>query len=239
MKARLVILIEDGSEGRGFDISGDEAFIGRSEGDIVLAEDRFVSPRHARLSLREGKFFVKDLGSTNGVYVQLGAEQALEAGDLILLGLQVLQFHPVSEAESQVAGAVQHGTSLFGSKAHKRFARLEQRLTSGLVGDVYHLFRDETVIGREAGDLVFTADPFLSRRHATITRDPRGRFALKDLGSSNGTFLSIRNETEIKPGCRLRIGQHLFRLDSAPGMSSTATNLAHPTTGQARGGATS
>ncbi len=56
-------------------------------------------------------------------------------------------------------------------------------------------FRDETVIGRENGDIVFTDDPFLSRRHAAIRIDHAGhRFTLHDLGSSNGTALRIRGE---------------------------------------------
>jgi hypothetical protein len=74
----------------------------------------------------------------------------------------------------------------------------------------------ETVLGRESGDVVFTEDPFLSRRHAAIRalgRDGNlvpapaasakpeiAKFALVDLGSSNGTFLRIRNEIELLQG---------------------------------------
>jgi pSer/pThr/pTyr-binding forkhead associated (FHA) protein len=83
---------------------------------------------------------------------------------------------------------------------------------------VYYLSRDETVIGRESGDLVFTNDPFMSRRHASIDRDvPSGTFTLRDLGSSNGTFLAIRSERELVSGDHLRVGQHLFRLDVSRG----------------------
>jgi pSer/pThr/pTyr-binding forkhead associated (FHA) protein len=64
------------------------------------------------------------------------------------------------------------------------------------------------------GDIVFTNDPFMSRRHAAIARDPAsGTFTLRDLGSSNGTYLAIRGEREIAQGDHVRIGQHLFRLD--------------------------
>jgi hypothetical protein len=78
-----------------------------------------------------------------------------------------------------------------------------------------------TVIGREVGDLVFTTDPFMSRRHAAIVRDPgTNTFSLKDLGSSNGTYLGIRGERELSPGDHVRIGQHLFRLDFGAGSRS-------------------
>jgi pSer/pThr/pTyr-binding forkhead associated (FHA) protein len=84
----------------------------------------------------------------------------------------------------------------------------------GVTRDVYYLTRDETVIGRESGDIVFTSDPFMSRRHAAVARDAAsGSFTLRDLGSSNGTYLAIRGEHEITNGDHLRIGQHLFRLE--------------------------
>ncbi len=214
---RLVVLVEDGSEGKAYDLSSDQVDVGRSEGDILLSEDEYVSPRHARLLRIDGRWHVRDLGSANGVYARTRGRQPLESGDLILLGLQVLQFHPVSEAERNQGaalrqGALQHGTRLFGSKPVRRLARLEQRTIEGVAADVYHLFRDETVIGREVGDIVFTSDPFLSRKHATIRRMDDD-FSIEDLGSSNGTYVAIRRDTALEDGDRIRIGQHLFRLD--------------------------
>jgi hypothetical protein len=36
---------------------------------------------------------------------------------------------------------------------------------------------------------------------------------LVDLGSSNGTFLGLRGETEVRSGDLVRMGQQLFRID--------------------------
>jgi hypothetical protein len=133
---------------------------------------------------------------------------------LLLLGLEVLQFQTVSDGERGLGHAIQHGTFLFGSPATPRRARLCQRTVEGVIRDVYHLFRDETIIGREVGDIVFTADPFLSRKHASIRRNPvSSEFALVDLDSSNGTYVAIRGEVPITDGDFMRIGQHLFRVD--------------------------
>ncbi len=73
------------------------------------------------------------------------------------------------------------------------------------------------MLGRESGDVVFTEDPFLSRRHAAIRvlgREPASRaplapgakpapdsvsFALVDLGSSNGSFLRIPKRARACP----------------------------------------
>lgn len=50
---------------------------------------------------------------------------------------------------------------------------------------------DELVIGRlAAGDGRLEEDPELSRHHARISRERDGRYAIEDLGSSNGTFVN-------------------------------------------------
>jgi pSer/pThr/pTyr-binding forkhead associated (FHA) protein len=213
---KLVVIAEDGTEGKVFPLEGTQVDIGRSQGDILLAEDYYVSPRHARLVFHGEKWFIRDLQSTNGVYRRLREPHILKDGDLLLLGLEVLQFETVSDAERGLGHASQHGTLLFGSPSLARRARLCQRTVEGIIRDVHHLFQDETVIGREVGDIVFTADPFLSRRHAAIRRSTAaGTFTLTDLDSSNGTFVAIRGDVPLNNGDYLRVGQHLFRVDLA------------------------
>ena len=216
LDARLVVIGQDGKPGRDYPIVDDQTDIGREEGSIVLPNDPYVGARHARLTRRNGRFFVRDLESVNGVYVRLRAPatERLQHGDLVLIGLEVLRFEVVSDAEKGLSPAVERGTQIFGSPSAARHMRLCQRTVEGVTRDVYYPTRDEAVVGREQGDIVFTNDPFMSRRHAAITRDPNnGTFSLRDLGSSNGTYLAIRSERELTPGDHVRIGQHLFRLD--------------------------
>jgi pSer/pThr/pTyr-binding forkhead associated (FHA) protein len=211
-----VLIVEDGSEGRSFPLDAPQIDIGRSEGAIRLEDDPYVSPRHARLAERGGTWFLIDLASTNKVFKRIRRSELLRDGDLLLLGLEVLQFQAVSNAERGLGHATEHGTLLFGSPASPRYARLCQRTIEGITRDVYHLVRDETIIGREQGDLVFTGDPFLSRRHAAIAHDAEsGRFTVADLDSSNGTYLAIREDSPLSSGDFVRIGQHLFRVDLA------------------------
>lgn len=214
--SRLVVIAEDGTEGKVFPLEGIQVDVGRTDGDILLPDDQYVSPRHARLFFQAGKWFIRDLQSTNGVYRRIWEPHTLKDRDLLLLGLEVLQFEIVSDAEKGLGHASQHGTLLFGSPSLARRARLCQRTVEGIARDVHHLFRDETVIGREVGDIVFTADPFLSRRHAVVRRAPMtGTFTLTDLDSSNGTFVAIRGDVPLNNGDNLRVGQHLFRVDLA------------------------
>jgi pSer/pThr/pTyr-binding forkhead associated (FHA) protein len=217
-RPKLVVIGQDGKPGREYEIEAEQTDIGREEGSILLVNDSYVSPRHARLQFRDGRFFIRDLESLNGVYVRLRAPERLQHADLVLVGLEVLRFEIVSDAERGLGPAAERGTQVFGSPAAPRFARLCQRTVEGVTRDVYYPTREETVIGREVGDVVFTTDPFMSRRHAAIVRDPStNTFSLKDLGSSNGTYLAIRGERELSPGDHVRIGQHLFRLDFGTG----------------------
>jgi hypothetical protein len=133
---------------------------------------------------------------------------------MILIGQQVLRFEVLGDGELPLGPATQHGVMVFGTPEVQRFARLVQYTTEGLGRDVHYLFRDETVLGRENGDIVFTDDPFLSRRHAAVTVDrARMRFALRDLASSNGTALRFRGERALASGDQFRLGRHLFRFD--------------------------
>lgn len=213
-EGKLIVIVEDGTEGKSFPLTGQQVDIGRTEGDILLEDDLYVSPRHARLIPQNGTWVLRDLGSINRIYLRIRKAHPLRDGDLLLLGLEVLQFQTVSDGERGLGHAIQHGTLLFGSPAIHRRARLCQRTVEGVTRDVYHLYRDETVIGRETGDIVFTADPFLSRRHAAIRRNPAsGSFTLTDLDSSNGTYVAIREDVPLADRDFVRIGQHLFRVD--------------------------
>jgi pSer/pThr/pTyr-binding forkhead associated (FHA) protein len=239
-----VLIARDGGEGPSFPL-GETTDIGRTEGNIVIAEDRYISPRHARISQRQGVFTLRDLESTNGMYVripfprgpdgvvppppppplagsenQASAEQVLTDQDLFLVGQQVLRFEVVKNAEEGFGVASENGTLLFGTPAAPRYARLSQRTVEGVVRDVFHVRKAETVIGREQGDIVFNDDPFLSRRHCVLRVHGGGAgqaprtFAVADLGSSNGTFLQVREEVRLRHGDHFRIGQQLFRFDT-------------------------
>lgn len=213
--ARLVTLLKDGSEGRSIPLAEGDADIGASQGDVTFPDDPYMSPRHARIGCRAGTYTVRDLDSVNGVYVRLRESVELTDGDQILIGQQVLRFEVLGDGELSLGPAWQGGVLVFGTPEAPRYARLVQYTTEGVGRDVHYLFRDETVIGRENGDIVFTDDPFLSRRHAALRVDHAARrYTLSDLDSSNGTALRIRGEHVLRDGDQFRIGRHLFRFEA-------------------------
>jgi pSer/pThr/pTyr-binding forkhead associated (FHA) protein len=210
--AHLAVISQDGTTGQTHWIERGSVDIGREEGEIRLAADRYVSPRHARIAARGTAFFLRDLGSLNGVYLRVRDLEPLVNGDLVLLGSEVLRFSVVSHADQGLGAASERGTDVYGSPARPRYAALSERTVEGVYRNVFYISTNETIIGREFGDLVFTTDSFMSRRHAAIERDSAaGSFTLRDLGSSNGTYLAIRGEVELREGDHLRVGQHLFR----------------------------
>lgn len=79
-------------------------------------------------------------------------------------------------------------------------------------GGVLILDGGSTLIGRDEGMDFQLHDPSVSRRHALIERSG-GAYIIRDLGSSNGTFVNgMRvHETELLPNDRVRIGDTLFR----------------------------
>jgi pSer/pThr/pTyr-binding forkhead associated (FHA) protein/membrane protease subunit (stomatin/prohibitin family) len=219
-QGRLVIVHKDGGEGESFPLR-DQTDIGREAGECIFADDRYMAPRHARLTRKDGKLFIRDLGSPNGVFVRLRKDDSpnsgvlLEDQDLILLGQQVLRFEIVKDAEAGFGAASEQGTLVFGTPVTPRYARLSQRTTEGVSCDVFHVRKPETVLGRESGDVVFPDDPFMSRRHAAVrvAEASLRTFRLTDLGSSNGTFVRIRGEVPLAHGDEFRVGQQLLRVD--------------------------
>lgn len=66
-----------------------ETLIGRAPSSDIRVDDRLVSARHARLVRRDGRWFLADLGSTNGTLLNerpLDGEQPVEYGDVIGIG---------------------------------------------------------------------------------------------------------------------------------------------------------
>jgi len=213
--ARLVAILKDGSEGQTYPLSTETTELGRKEGNILLPDDPYLSPRHARLSSQNGRYFLKDLASTNGIFIRIREKSRLHHSDIVLIGQQVLRFDVLEEAERGLGPASQHGTLVFGTPEGSCIARLCQLTTEGIVRDVYHLRRQEVVIGREGPDIVFPDDPFMSRKHAKISYDGGSRsFILEDLGSFNGTSLRFRGERELQSGDQFRVGNHLFLFET-------------------------
>lgn len=213
-KARLLTILKDGSIGQIFPLIGNQTDIGKEQGNILLPDDPYLSPRHARIIERENKFFIKDLMSLNGIYIQIRESINLSNRDLILIGTQLLLFEILEEAEKGLGPIKEHGVMYFGTPIKKWVARLSQYTTEGIIRNIYYLNGKESIIGREIGDIIFPDDPYISKRHTRIIHDiDNHKYMLEDLGSSNGTSIKFKGERELLSGDIFRIGHHLFRFE--------------------------
>ena len=96
------------SVGKEFPMCEDESHIGRWDADGGIFPDvdldtddpeAKVSRRHARITRRSGQYYIEDLGSTNGTFVNRGRRllpgdrQPLRDGDEVIVGKTFLKFH--------------------------------------------------------------------------------------------------------------------------------------------------
>jgi pSer/pThr/pTyr-binding forkhead associated (FHA) protein len=208
---RLIFVHHDGSDGASYVMRGNQIDIGRTEGDLLF-EDAYLSPRHARIATDPTGQVLSDLQSKNGIYIRLRAGAQLRNGDLMLVGRQVLELELIPDFERDLRPAVQHNVVHFGTNSRPAWARLRQIGPAGVAHDVFYLSRDQVVLGREQGDIVFSDDQFMSRRHALLSLQG-GDVRLEDLGSSNGTFVRLRGDHLLVSGDVMRIGNVLLRFE--------------------------
>ena len=94
-QAALELLSDSGRVLRSFPIQGQIVTIGRRSGNDIALLDLEVSRQHARIDYVPPRYYVSDLGSTNGTRVNsrpVQGRQALTDGDVIELGRQRLRF---------------------------------------------------------------------------------------------------------------------------------------------------
>jgi len=102
-----IVISEKGGAERRERYEQNEITIGRVKGNDVLLPKGNVSKRHARLIVRDGRYIVTDLKSTNGTYVnhrRITHATLVREGDRIYIGDFVLRIDgegKVSEAPSQ------------------------------------------------------------------------------------------------------------------------------------------
>jgi len=170
-----------------------EITIGRNPESTVRIDLPIISWNHAAIHLKDGKYTLEDLNSTNGTAVgeltnriqraEIKSSDALFFGSYKMRASQVLSSESTVEiGESSFKKVPFHGTSM--------------------------------EIGRDPQADIPLPYPMVSWRHARLTRTEQGTF-VEDLNSRNGTYLDgvrITGRVLAKPGQEIGLGSFRFQL---------------------------
>ena len=193
--------------GKAITLPGKGLLIGRvAPADIAINHPE-ISRRHARLVFREGKYYVEDLGSRNGVRVNgqsITGECLLTDGDEIALGTGViLNFHQfaagIGTAEELSAGAFNApnvpgpDNTLFEQDVHLSALLKSTPVTpptllvtvAGSDPEPHILTKDHITLGRSADNDIVLNSMIISRYHATLESTPRGYEIVINAGATN------------------------------------------------------
>lgn len=182
--------------------------IGRDTG-AIFAGDSYLSPRHATFVLKGAKLSVRDESSLNGIYRKLKREDPINLyfGDVFRIGQEIMRIEPLNTVAPTADGVERLGSPSKGYVA--RLALITGRDTSG---NAFPIPEVGLHLGRERGDILFPEDGYVSGLHCRLAWD-KNHVVLTDLGSSNGTFVRLNNETELVDNDILLMGQQLFRIN--------------------------
>ena len=92
--ATQLVVTEGPLLGRTIPLNGQPLLIGRAQDAGLVLEDDYASGRHARLFPQGSRWFLEDLGSTNGTFVQgnqLTRTMAIEPGVPVRIGKTVME----------------------------------------------------------------------------------------------------------------------------------------------------
>ena len=103
--ARLVLLSE-GLTGKTFDLKPELTTVGRLPDNALQIPEASVSSHHCEIQLRGNDLFVRDLGSTNGTFIngEKINEGTVKAGQILRLGMVDMR---LETGDAQAASASQ------------------------------------------------------------------------------------------------------------------------------------
>ena len=189
--------------------------IGRSRDNDVVIENLAVSRNHARIRRENGRFYISDLNSANGTFVNGNQISRAELfhNDVVSIGKHKMIFkNEVLSDEALISDAFGAERTMIVNKvplAMLRVIRGKQK------DQEFKVDKAETSIGRGKGCTICLHDWFVGKEHALIQR--RGdTFLLRDVGSWRGTKVNDQSVTEsvLKDGDEIQIGgtRFVFRL---------------------------
>jgi pSer/pThr/pTyr-binding forkhead associated (FHA) protein len=203
----------EGKEVARCDLAAGEVTIGRDVDRKMVLSSASVSRRHARVYVADGRPWIADDGSANGVLVdgvRIAAPTVVSAATRIEVAEFRIAVEPMLMTER-----VQRRRSEPGPATSPSDAAPFRLVAEGgpYDGRVFDLTVALIAVGRSVENDIVLDDPSLSRKHAKL-HHVGNTLEVEDLGSSNGTFVNGRRvgRGALKPNDELRFGELHFRV---------------------------
>jgi DNA-binding NtrC family response regulator/pSer/pThr/pTyr-binding forkhead associated (FHA) protein len=195
--------------------------IGRGPQNDVAIPDVSVSRNQASIEQRGTAFFMVDRsGRGTDVDGTLQTELHLKQGAELLLGDWRARFHSERQAGDGATTQAHPRSDRTEAQSHPLLGQggpYQLRIRGAGAERVLSLETDELTLGKDTENHLVLDDRFVSSFHARLSRTPKG-FWLRDLGSTNGSFVAGMRvkETEVAPGTPIRLGETELCIERVP-----------------------
>lgn len=190
-----LVVNESGQNPRIITLTTDRLRIGRAEDNDVVLHNTYVSPYHAEVVKHSDGYYLSPLPNMNNALFVDGA--------------------PITQAVRLHHGSkIRIGSWMPGEMVSLDYLSLAEDADKVFQRKIQFTTDQEMSIGRHKDNTVVLPAPTVSNYHASIEKVGK-RYRVRDLRSSNGTFVNgkrITHEEWVHPGDSIQIGPYRFEV---------------------------
>jgi len=186
-------------KGAAHDLKEEVSFVGRAQDNHVQIKEKHISRRHLKVVRKGERYFIEDLGSTNGTFIQ---DQRIPSGKVFEVGEGV----PIAVGNVFIS---------LGKEYHRDISRFEKTIDpSSPLNDTTDMDRPKTSLRNlemiysvskilmQSLDLNVLFEKILDQIFGLLKRIDRGAILLVDSETGKVTRVISRSEDDSKHGTR-------------------------------------
>ncbi len=240
-KRPCLVMIRGDFIGEVYELKEDVTTIGRSDGVDLVISDTSISRKHAVITSRPDGFFLADLGSTNGSFVNKNAvddDALLTEGDKVAIGHVVFKFTYQDDDDTEYHMmlrnmAIKDGLTRVYNKRYfnevlEKECEYNRRNQVGLcliLFDIDHFKQINDTWGHPAGDFI------LKNLAQLIDCEARGYDVFARYGGEEFAFLlrgsPLKAAVQLAERVRQEVEAHVFTYDELDLKITISLGVAH------------